>query len=413
MNAENTNLLREDPFSPKVMIDPLPFYRALRDHDPIRYYPEFDTFFVSRFEDVWEALRVGDNTFLSTETSLPTPQYLRTHHNTGAPPFASTDPLAPGPTLPSPWYEHMRQAHIAPLRPKAVRKLSEFISATVHERLDEVLQAGTFDLIGDFAGRVNAAVVCHLFGIDTAKAPELLALGVEITRVDPQQGGVDFNVFFRRLMDEIIPAIQARRLAGADGSNALIDGLVNFRMPDGRPLSDEEISNQLSCVMIAGMESASKVTATGLMELYTRPEQLAEVRADIETNVPIAVNEMVRFTAPAQYTFRTAHKDASLGGKQIRAGQRIACLLRSASRDEREFDRPDDFVWNRDIPRVISFGLGQHHCVGKHLALLEVKTMVAAFLQRVPAVEFLFDEGERNPSCFQWGWIKLPVRVKL
>ncbi len=121
---------------------------------------------------------------------------------------------------------------------------------------------------------------------------------------------------------------------------------------------------------------------------------------------------MVRFTAPAQYTFRTAHKDAILGGKQIRAGQRIACLLRSASRDEREFDRPDEFIWNRDIPRVISFGLGQHHCVGKHLALLEVKTMVAAFLRRVPSVEFLFDEGERNPSCFQWGWIKLPVRVK-
>ncbi|MCB2077161.1 MAG: cytochrome P450 [Novosphingobium sp.] len=411
MNAESGKLLSEDPFSPQVMVNPLPFYKALRDHQPVKYYPEFDTFFLSRFEDVWDALRVGDNTFLSTENSLPTPEYLRSHHNSAAPPFASTDPLAPGPTLPSPWYENMRQAHIAPLRPKAVRALGEFVSATVEERLDDVLAKGTFDLIGDFAGLVNATVVCHLFGIDTAKARELLALGAEITRIDPQQGGVDFNRFFERLMDEIIPAIRARRAAGADGGNALIDGLVNFRMPDGRALSDEEISNQLSCVMLAGMESASKVTATGLMELYTRPDQLAQVQADIDTNVPIAVNEMVRFTAPAQYTFRTAHKDTSVGGQQIRAGQRIACLLRSASRDEREFDRPNDFIWNRDIKRVISFGLGQHHCIGKHLALLEVKTMTAAFLRRAPSIEFLLDEGERNPSCFQWGWIRMPVRV--
>ena len=119
MNVAVGELLGKDPFAADLMADPLAFYRALRDEAPIKYYPEFDTFFLSRFEDVWEALRIGDNTFLSTETSLPTPQYLRAHHNAGAPAFASVDPLAPGPTLPSPWYEAMRQAHIAPLRPRA------------------------------------------------------------------------------------------------------------------------------------------------------------------------------------------------------------------------------------------------------------------------------------------------------
>lgn len=411
MDAAMDALLHKDPFSAELMVDPLPFYRALRDHDPIRYYPEFDTFFVSRFEDVWEALRLGDNTFLSTENSLPTPQYLRTHHNREAPAFASTDPLAPGPTLPSPWYEEMRQAHIAPLRPRAVLALKEFIQQQVDERLDAVMAMGTFDLVADFTARVNAAVVCRLFGIDVAKAPYLLSLGAELTRVDPQQGGVDFNRFFGLLVAEISPAIEARRAAGADGGNGLIDGLVNYRMPDGRALSDVEISNQLSCVMLAGMESASKVTATGLLELYSRPDQLAQVRADIDRNVPVVVNEMVRFTAPAQYTFRTAHKDAVVGGQPVRAGQRIACLLRSAARDEREFDRPDEFIWNREIPRVISFGLGQHHCIGKHLALIEVATMVTAFLRRVPSFEFLREEALRNPSCFQWGWIRMPVRV--
>ena len=87
-------------------------------------------------------------------------------------------------------------------------------------------------------------------------------------------------------------------------------------------------------------------------------------------------------------------------------------MLASAARDEREFDNPDEFIWNREIPRVILFGLGQHHCVGKHLALLEVKVMVRQFLERVQDFSFDRDEAQRNPSYFQHGWIKLTVIVK-
>ena len=82
------------------------------------------------------------------------------------------------------------------------------------------------------------------------------------------------------------------------------------------------------------------------------------------------------------------------------------------SRDEREFEDPDAFIWNRPVDRVISFGLGQHHCIGKHLALLEIKTLVQEFLSRIKSVEFVMEEAERNPSCFQWGWIGLPVVVE-
>jgi cytochrome P450 len=210
----------------------------------------------------------------------------------------------------------------------------------------------------------------------------------------------------------VFPAIAARRKAGADGSNGLIDGLINHRTrPDGRALDDQEIANQLVCAMVGGMESVPKVTGGGLMELWRRPEQLAAVRADLGKNLPIAVEEMVRYCAPAQYTFRTAHKDLSVAGQDVKAGQRVACMLYSASRDEREFDRPNDFIWNRAIPRVISFGLGQHHCIGKHLALLEVRTMIHEFLSRVTAFDFVLDDAGGNAGYFQRGWVNLPVVV--
>lgn len=413
MNAIEKALLETNPFSPDLFLDPGPFYKVLRDRAPHKYYPEYDTHFFSRFEDVWEVLRVVDNTFVATETNLPTPQYLRTHHNDGAPPFASSNPMSPGPSLPSPFYEQMRLAHIAPLRPNSVKALREFVSDRVRETLDDVLEMEEFDMVSDFAGMVTAGVVCHLFGIELARARDMFSVVADITKVDPQQEGVDFTQFFVRLKEHLLPPIEQRRKAGADGSNSLIDGLINLRLEGDRQLSDAEISDQLVCVMIAGMESASKVAAAGIMELFQRPDQLAAVRLDLETNVPLAVNEMVRFTAPAQYTFRTAHKDVEIGGRNIKAGQRIACLLRSASRDEREFANPDEFHWDRVSRRVISFGLGQHHCIGKHLALLEIKTMVSEFLTRVSSAEFLLDKAVRNPSCFQWGWVRLPVRVIL
>jgi cytochrome P450 len=406
------SLLAMDPFSIELMADPLPFYKALRDHDPHRYYPEYDTFFFSRFEDVWNVLRVADNALVATETNLPTPEYLRRHRNEGAPMFASTNPMAPGPSLHSPYYEQMRQAHIAPLRPRSVIALTDFIGDLVNERLDQLLPLGTFDLVGDYAGVVAARVVCDLFGIPLENAENILHYVYEITRFDPDQGGVDLASFFVRLKQFILPPIKARRSAEADGANPLIDGLLLYRAPeDGRSLGDDEIADQLVCVMVGGLESVAKVTAQGLMELSKRPDQLAVLRSDPATNIAIAVNEIVRYCAPAQYTFRTAHKDITIAGQDIRAGQRVACLLHSAARDEREFPEPDRFIWDRPIPRAISFGLGQHHCIGKHLALVEVRTLIAAFLARVGGFEILTAGAERNPTCFQRGYIRMPVRV--
>lgn len=401
----------KDPLSIEVMADLPGFYRELRDHHPIYYYEPYDTFFFSRFEDVWELLRTGDNAFAATETNLPTPDYLRRNRNTGnPPPFAGSNPMAAMPALASPWYEEMRNAHMAPLKPKAVAGLAGFIREATHARLDALLPLGRFDMVTEFAGVVAAGSICRLFGLPAERAQSLFEDVNTATRPDAD-GTVDFAFFFSKVKQYILPCIAERRAAGADGSNGLIDGLVNYRSPEGRALGDDEISDQLVCAMVGGLESASKVTGGGLMELWRHPDQLAAVRADLGANVPVAVNEMVRHCAPAQYSFRTAHKDVVVAGTSIQAGQRVCAMIYSAAHDDREFADPESFVWNRPAPRTISFGLGQHHCIGKHLALLEVKIMVEEFLSRVPRFAFKMDKAKRNPSYFQHGWISLPVVV--
>jgi cytochrome P450 len=154
-----------------------------------------------------------------------------------------------------------------------------------------------------------------------------------------------------------------------------------------------------------------KIVAHGLMELARAPDQLAVVRRDLSANVPIAGEEMIRFCAPAQWFARTAHKDLTIAGQPIKVGQRVIGLVGSAARDEAEFERADQFIWNRPVPRVLSFGLGQRHCIGVHLARLELRVMVREFLRRVDHFTFDMEGAVRRPSSFQWGWNILPVTV--
>ena len=401
----------KDPLSIDALGDLPSFYADLRAHQPAYYFEPYDTVFFSRFEDVWELLRVGDNVFSAVETNLPTPAYLRANRNTGhPPPYAATEPMAAMPSLVSPWYEEMRNAHMAPLKPKAVARMADFLREVTEARLDMLLPRGRFDIVTEFAGPIAASSMCLLFGLPLDRAEQLFREVNEATR-PAADGTVDFKHFFAAVIGTIQPCVEARRAAGADGSMSLIDGLVNWRSPEGRALGDSEIANQLVCAMVGGFESASKVTGGGIMELWRNPDQLDAVRADLAANVPVAVDEMVRHCAPAQYTFRTAHRDVTVAGTPIRAGQRVCAMIWSAAHDEREFDRPDEFIWNRRAERTLSFGLGQHHCIGKHLALLEVRIMVEAWLRRVKRFEFDMAAARRNPSYFQHGWISLPVEV--
>jgi cytochrome P450 len=164
-------------------------------------------------------------------------------------------------------------------------------------------------------------------------------------------------------------------------------------------------------VFVGGTETTPKIAAHGLMELARHPDQLAAVRADLAKNVPIAVEEMIRFCAPAQWFLRTTHKETTIAGQKLKVGQRVLFLYGSAARDEREFENPDAFIWNRPIPRLLAFGFGQHFCVGVHVARLELRIIVETFLRRVTEYHFDMTRAIRFPSSFQWGWNSLPVVI--
>jgi len=402
-----------DPYAKDVLRNPVPFYKELQASHPCYYVEKYDMFVFTRFQDIIDVLgATNDNTCMGSESTLPTPEVM-SRINHGAPPVPSLNPMAPGPTLPSPQYEEMRLSFMKPLRPKAVKETESFVRQTVLDLLRVLLPKGRFDIMVDLGGMVAAAVTCRLYGIPQDEAQEVLTTVNALSIYNEETAKVDIPGLFDRLKGYIVPAVQRRRAAGADGEVPLIDPLIHYRTrEDDRALSDEEIADQLTCVFVANTETPPKPAGNGLLALHQHPEQLAAVRADLDTNVPIAVEEMLRICTTAQWTIRTAHRDTVIAGQPIKAGQRVLVSPFAASRDPREFENPYEFIWNRSIPRSLTFGYGRHHCVGNHIARLQIRTVVREFLRHVRDYEFDLDSAHHSASYFHWGYMTLPVIIK-
>ena len=398
-----------DPFDSAVMADPFSYYRVLRDRYPVYYIDKWDTYALSRFSDIWDVLEINDGTFVASEGTLPAATVLA-HHNHGPVPDPPLHPMPFHANFDSPLYDDVRRCTSAPFRPKSVSKLADRIRALANQRLDELLPRGSFDLTQEYGGIVAASIVCDLVGLPVDLAPEVLATVNAGSLAQPGRG-VEVGNARPGYLEYLTPVVERRRNGASGNGPTIVDNLIAFRLPDGSSLSDLEAATQMLGVFIGGTETVPKIVAHGLWELVRRPDQLAAVRADLDTNVPVARDEMIRFCAPAQWFARTARKPFTIHDTTINPGQRIITLIASANRDEREYDQPDEFIWDRRIERSLTFGRGQHFCLGFHLARLEIAIMVAEWLKRVPEYRIVSEAASRPPSSFQWGWNSIPVEV--
>jgi cytochrome P450 len=408
----NTPVMQDfsyDPFDPAVMADPLPYYRVLRDEHPAYYIDKWDTYALSRFADIWGVLEINDGTFVASEGTLPAATVLA-NHNDGAVPDPPLHPMPFHANFDAPIYENVRRCTSSQFRPKSVSHFADRIRTLANERLDELLPRGTFDLTQDYGGIVAASVVCELVGLPVDLAPEVLAT-VNAGSLAQPGSGVEVANARPGYLEYLTPIVQRRRAGAADGELPIVDGLLGYRLPDGSAFTDMEAAVQMLGVFIGGTETVPKIVAHGLWELGRRPDQMVAVRADLDANVPVAREEMIRYCAPAQWFARTVRKPFTIHGTTIKPGQRIITLLGSANRDEREYTDPDEFIWNRPIERLLAFGRGQHFCLGVHLARLEIAIMATEWLKRVPDWRIVSEAASRPPSSFQWGWNNIAVEV--
>lgn len=399
-----------DPFSPAAMKNPQAFYNVLREEHPAYFIPEYDTYVFSRYEDVWEAF-VDTEHFSEAEGQLFARDALLQHHR-GDPPKPQIDPQkSMFLFLDPPVHTKFRRALWKPFMKSSVQGMGDFLKELVQGRLKELLPRGRFDLNGDYGSYVSVRAAAELMGLPLEDPEHVVDLINRMVARDPDSpGATEDGQAARMELMEWLAGAAARRRAGIGEESPVIDPLIQSDLI-GRPLTDAEIAVDLLGIIVGGTETVPKVISGGLLELQNRPDQLAAVRADLDRNIEPAYEEMLRYLAPAQWFGRTVKKRHERAGILLEEGQRVILLIASANRDKREFDAPDEFVWNRDARRMLSFGVGAHFCIGIHLARLEGQTLLREFLRACPDFSVLPEEGHWAESEFQIGWTKLPVDV--
>jgi cytochrome P450 len=306
---------------------------------------------------------------------------------------------------------------------RAVAFYEHFVSGLTQEVLDVGLPADDrpFDFVDAIAKEVPIRVLAQIMGLPQQYLPLFTDLGDRlIANTDPEitdvVWGRDDTDAYRRYpfrspygkqLWELGRSIISDRLR--EPGDDLLSTLLAAQV-DGDRLSEVDLDNFFSIMVIAGNETTRIAIAQGVLAFCQHPEQWDRLRADPGL-LDAATEEVLRWTCPTHFMRRTAAVDSEFGGAEIRAGDKVMLWYVSGNFDEDEFDQPERFDIGRSPNRHLSFGRGGPHlCLGAHLARLEIRIVLAALAERVARFE-LAGEPRRIRSNFTNGLRDLPIRI--
>jgi cytochrome P450 len=305
--------------------------------------------------------------------------------------------------------------------PGAVQAYEQWLRALVKRLLDRAVALGEFDLVEELAAPVPIRVLARVLGLPEDELPRLIELGDRLlVDTDPSIVG-EFAYSGEREEDRYKPfgspwADELCALGRAHYAERracpredVLTRIANAEI-DGLPLSPRELDNTFALLIVAGNETTRQAIALGTLALARNPDQYQRLRAD-RTLVRSAGEELLRFSSPVWFFRRTAMRDVSIRGVQIGAGDKVVVWFAAANRDPDHYPDPHRLDVTRNPADNLTFGRGgPHHCLGAHLARLEVRVYLEELLARVARIE-LTGEPRRLRSNFTNGLARLPVRV--
>ena len=377
-----------DLFSPGFQEDPYPAYDWLRREAPIYKEPIFGSFVLSRYGDVYGALR-DHETFSSAQGVSPRGQ------GGGGITIVTSDP---------PRHTHLRQLVNRAFTPRTVAALRPRIEE-IAAQLINGRGGDAFDLVETLSYPLPVIVIAELLGIppehraDFKRWSDALVGSFEKEAGAFAQEGAEMFAYFTEAFAE-------RRASPRDD---LLTALTLAEV-EGERMNDIELLMFAIILLVAGNETTTNLLGNLLNVLADRPDLWAALRAD-RWLVGAAIEETLRFDSPVQLLGRTVTRDIELHGTAIAAGSRVLVSFGSANRDEEEWAAPATFLLDRSLSRHVAFGHGIHYCLGAPLARLEAEVALTALLDQFPTLSRGDGAPQRLHSSVIRGFDRLPLRI--
>ncbi len=286
--------------------------------------------------------------------------------------------------------------------PRAIRNLREALTARAERIVQNALDEGTGDFVIDVACELPLQAIAELLGIPQEDRRKVFAWSNEMIGYDDPDYGGDSQAAAAELVGYSMAMAEDRRACPRDD---IVTKLVNAQV-DGGQLSSDEFGFFMILLAVAGNETTRNAISHGMLAFLDHPDAWELYRAE---RPETAVDEIVRWATPVTVFQRTALADTTLGGQEIKAGQRIGLFYRSANFDEEVFDHPERFdILRSPNPQLGFGGTGAHYCLGVNLARLEIELIFNAIADGMPAISKA-GPAERLRSGWLNGIKKLPV----
>ncbi|MGA7753931.1 MAG: cytochrome P450 [Candidatus Sulfotelmatobacter sp.] len=280
----------------------------------------------------------------------------------------------------------------------AVEGLRPQAEAIVDQMLKQLPHGSDIDLMREFANPMPVRIISELLGVPQALHGTFVdaSRAIAVFRGNPnrtveearaaQDALIELTEFFRKTVAE------RRRNKGSD----LISLLIDIE-EEGEVLTEEELYAQCIALLFAGHETTRNLIGNGMYTLLKNPQQAAELREKPEM-IRSAVEELLRYESPVQFTARVLKEDIEVCGQRIPKGWTVQCMLGAANRDPKQFEEPDRLDLKRLNNQHLAFSAGLHFCIGAQLARLEGQIAILNLVQRFPEMKLAEPRPEWAPT---------------
>ncbi len=380
-----------------------PYFARLRREAPVHYTAEspFGPYWsLSRYKDIVQT-EVNHHVF-SSDNNLGGIQIEDQPKDLTRPSFIRMDP---------PRHDEQRRVVSPIVAPANLANMEGLIRERTRLVLDSLPRGETFDWVEHVSVPLTTMMLATLFDFPFEERSKLTYWSdVAICNVRASDAPVhseEERFAVLREMAEYMSRLWNER-AGAPPRFDLLSMLAHGASTRDLPL--REFMGNLALLIVGGNDTTRNSMSGGLWALSQNPDQYAKLR-DNPALIASLVPEIIRYQTPVIHMRRTARTDVEVGGKRIRAGEKVVMWYISGNRDEEAIDQPDRFVIDRARPREhLSFGFGIHRCVGNRLAELQLRVLWEELLPRYPVVEVM-GPPRWVYSNFIHGIRSLPVQI--
>src|SRR5271170_7993213 len=395
-------------FSEEVLQDPYPTYARLHEEGPLHYLD------VGSKWPVWSIVSHAECSSIAKDTRLSA---KRAQQMLLSLPLSRQSEFAELARMLGLWLIFMDPPEHTRLRKllnkgfsaAAVEGLRPQVEAIVDQMLKPLQPGSEVDLMREFANPMPVRIISEMLGVPQELHDTFVSWSraIAVFRGNPnrtveqaraaQDALIELTEFFRKTVAE------RRRNKGTD----LISLLIDIE-EEGEVLTEDELYAQCIALLFAGHETTRNLIGNGMYTLVKNPQQTAELREKPE-GIRAAVEEILRYESPVQFTARVLKEDIEVCGQRIPKSWTILCMLGAANRDPKQFNEPNQLNLKRLNNQHLAFSAGPHFCIGSQLARLEGQIAIRNLVQRFPNMKLAGPRPEWAPTFGLRGLKSLPV----